>query len=117
MDTGAAEDYFRKLLIERPYIRAALENPGGSIILLTHNNVEQQHVSTICGNEAHLDLMEAEDVLRAMPKEQAKVLLRWSSGLTTEQAASLQGITKAALRKRRSRAVREAVKAMSDDAS
>src|SRR5688572_30625410 len=75
--------YLRRLIAERAYIRAALYNHGGSII--THGSsldLEGQDVYTSqIGNDFHLDLIEAENIMaHEMPKQQRDTLLQWSEG-------------------------------------
>jgi hypothetical protein len=100
--------YLRKLISERPYIRAALYNHGGSIITTGASlDLEGQDVYTSqIGNDFHLDLLEAEIIVQTdMNKQQRDVLLAWADGLDEITASDLMRIKPSALRKRRQRAV------------
>ena len=85
-------EYFKKLLIERHNIRAALENPGGSIIAggpAQAADADQlpSHSSEM-GNSTHLDLLEAETELSRLEAIDRIELLAWCDGLTPKQAAN-----------------------------
>ena len=110
--------YLRRLLIERHVIRARLVNPGGSVILFgVAASVEQPNdYSAVVGNDFHLDLIEAEQVVSELPVEQQRALLAWADGLSSKQAAEYLGVRPSALRKRRSRAMDTVAAEMSPDA-
>lgn len=80
--------YFKRLLIERPAIRARLENPGGSVILQGADNIEHRgEFSPVIGNDFHLDLLEAEGALAVLPAGDQHALLKWTDSLTPAQEA------------------------------
>lgn len=112
-------DYLRRLLIERHYIRAALENPGGSVILTgTAASVEQTTAySSVVGNDFHLDLLRAEEVIKTLPGDQRAALLTWADGLSARQAADFMNVRPGALRMRRSRAVTAVAQEMNSHVS
>lgn len=98
--------YLRRLIIESPYIRARLYNPGGSILLLATSNPEQVSYGAQIGNDAHLDLVEAEQVLeRDFSKGERELLARWAHGFTSAQAAEYSHTKGPIIRKRRQRVV------------
>jgi hypothetical protein len=106
------------LIAERPYIRAALYNHGGSII--THGaslDLEGQDVYTSqIGNDFHLDLVEAErQLLTDMSKGQRDALISWADGIDETIAADLMRVKPSALRKRRQRAVERLQESMTDE--
>lgn len=110
--------YLRRLIAERPYIRAALYNHGGSIITSGISlDLEGQDVYTSqIGNDYHLDLVEAEEIIaKQMTGDQRKVLLAWAEGVEDDLAAELMRIRPGALRKRRQRAAERLVEKMSGD--
>ena len=111
--------YLAKLLIERFAIRAPLENGGGSVILtgVAATTESSAHYSSVIGNDFHLDLIEAESIVAAMPKEQRSALMSWANGLTSQQAAHWHDIPAATLRKRRSRGVSALASEMNHDAA
>ena len=84
-------DYLKKLLIERHNIRAAIENPGGSIIsggaAQAADADQLPSYSSEVGNTFHLDLLEAEDQVRRLEARDRIELLAWCDGLTPKQAA------------------------------
>jgi len=114
-------DYFRKLCIERHRIRARLYNPGGSIIL--HGRAAEVEAginpmsdySADIGNDFHLDLLAADDVLRKCQAQQVREFLEWCDGLSSVQAAAFTGVRPGALRKRRERFVKKQVERLNDD--
>lgn len=80
--------YLKRLLIERPAIRARLENPGGSVILMGADNIEHRgEYSPVIGNDIHLDLLEAEQAVASLPATDQQALLRWTGSLTPAQEA------------------------------
>ena len=99
--------YMRRLLIERNHIRAALENPGGSVILMgVAATVEQTtSFSSVVGNDYHLDLIELEGVISRLPADQRRALMAWADGLTSKQAADYYNVRPSAIRMRRKRAL------------
>jgi len=74
--------YLKRLLIERPAIRARLENPGGSIILMASEQLDQSPYTPVVGNDFHLDLIEAESLINELPLEDRLALLDWVHSLT-----------------------------------
>jgi len=103
-------EYFIKLLLERHAIRAALLNPGGSVILtgVTARTDESQHYSSIMGNTLHLDLLEAEAVVDSLPKGQREALYQWADGMTSLESSQWLGVKPDAIRKRRERGLASA---------
>lgn len=77
--------YLKRLLIERHAIRARLENPGGSIILITAEQLDQSPYASVMGNDFHLDLIEAEEAVRELPVGDRIALLDWTHSLTPAQ--------------------------------
>jgi DNA-directed RNA polymerase specialized sigma24 family protein len=84
-------EYLKKLLIERHGIRAALENPGGSIVaggVAQAADADQLPAySSVVGNDAHLDLLEAEREVNTLDVQDRIELLAWCDGLSPKQAA------------------------------
>lgn len=110
--------YLRRLIAERPYIRAALYNHGGSIITNGASlDLEGQDVYTSqIGNDYHLDLVETERIIMVeLNGDQRKVLLMWAENIEDDLAAELMRIKPGALRKRRQRAAERVVERMSGD--
>ncbi len=114
--------YLRRLIAERAYIRAALYNHGGSII--THGSsldLEGQDVYTSqIGNDFHLDLIEAENVMVIeLSKEQRDTLLEWSLGVDERTANDLVRATNEprsrVIHMRRKRAIERLTEKMKDD--
>lgn len=89
-------EYLKKLLIERHNIRAAIENPGGSIItggVAQAADADQlPSYSSDIGNTAHLDLLEAETEVGLMDRQDQIELLAWCDGLSPKQAAQWANI-------------------------
>jgi DNA-directed RNA polymerase specialized sigma24 family protein len=112
-------DYLRKLLIERPKIRAKLLNPGGSVILTgTAASTEQTaDYSSQIGSGPHLDLIEMEIQLAELPEEQRNALIAWAEGVTPREAALYFSAKGEAIRKRRERGVDTLVDKMNDEGS
>jgi len=77
--------YLKRLLIERSAIRARLENPGGSIILMATEQLTQSPYTPVVGNDFHLDLIEAETVINELPLGDRITLLDWVHSLTPAQ--------------------------------
>jgi hypothetical protein len=106
---GQTTDYFIRLLSERHGIRAALENPGGSVILANAaartETEASQHYSSVLGNDIHLDLIEAEKIVKALPGDQRRDLLQWIDRLPSSEAARYSDVKPSAIRARRKRAV------------
>lgn len=114
-------DYLKKLLIERHSIRAAIENPGGSIIaggVAQAADADQlPSYSSVVGNDAHLDLLEAETEVNTLNPRDRMELLAWCDGLTPKQAAhfanikggKVRGSGTEAARKRLQRTVQQVV--------
>ena len=109
--------YLRRLLIERHHIRAAMENPGGSVILFgVAASVENPNqYSSVVGNDLHLDLVDAEEAVADLPTETRLALLAWADGLSSRQAAEYFGVRPHSIRKRRERAVAAVVKELTGD--
>jgi hypothetical protein len=89
-------EYVRRLLIERRHIYGKLYNPGGSIILRSHEMVDHERptgYSTDIGNTFHLDLIqlevEFEQAIESgeITKKQVAALLTWADGMSSQQAA------------------------------
>lgn len=110
-------DYMKKLLIERHGIRAALENPGGSVIITLSASAadvnEVASYSSVIGNDFHLDLLEAEREVNELAIRDRIELLAWCDGLNPSQAAQwanekggrIRTVGKEASRKRVQRAI------------
>lgn len=81
--------YVKRLLIERHGIRAAIESPGGSIILAAASlDLDAlKTYSSVIGNDWHLDLIEAEQLVNELPVEQRLALLAWCDGMSPQDAA------------------------------
>lgn len=77
--------YLKRLLIERSSIRARLENPGGSIILMATEQLTQSPYTPVVGNDFHLDLIEAEEAVNELPIGDRIAILDWVQGLTPAQ--------------------------------
>lgn len=98
--------YLKSLLIERHNIRAALENPGGSIIaggVAQAADADQlpSH-SSVMGNDAHLDLLEAELEVNTLELQDRIELLAWCDGLTPKEAAQFSNVHGGAIKPRSS---------------
>lgn len=107
--------YFARLIADRFAIRSSLVNQGGSIILRGYSRAGDDFAyPSMIGNDFHLDLIEAEEILRQMPTADRAALIGWADNLNKDQAAYVSTATPAALRQRRSRAVRKAVKRLND---
>jgi DNA-directed RNA polymerase specialized sigma24 family protein len=107
--TFKSKDYFIRLLAERHGIRAALENPGGSVILTnvaskTETEASQQY-SSMLGSDIHLDLIDAEAVVDSLPGDQRKALLQWVDGLSSREAALYSNVKPRAIRARKQQAI------------
>lgn len=100
-------DYLRKLLIESPYIRARLENAGGSVILtgVAADTEALSEYSSQIGSSFHLDVIEAEMIFRELPEDQQQALIQWAAGLTPKQAALYYNAKGTVQRKRRERGI------------
>jgi hypothetical protein len=109
--------YLKRLLIERHAIRGQLENPGGSVIVNAARKVEMDALmdySTVIGNDYHLDLLDAEQVVNDLnPKERVR-LLQWCDGLPVRVAAEYAGVRPSAIRMMRKRTIDKAVKELND---
>lgn len=115
-DTFYNSDYLRKLLVERPYIRARLENAGGSVILtgVAADTEALSEYSSQIGSSFHLDLIEAEMLLRELPQEQQVALAQWAAGLTPKQAAMYTNVKGTVTRKRRQRGIETLTEKMNE---
>ncbi len=114
-----SNDYLRKLLVERPRIRAKLENPGGSIIMTGVSAMTEQasEYSPQIGSSAHLDLIEMELHFDALPRDQQDALLQWALGMTAQQAAYYNDVKGSVFRKRRQRGIEKMVESMNDNSA
>jgi hypothetical protein len=107
----------KRLLIERRYIYAKLENPGGSVILRASDIVDHDRptgYSTEIGNTFHLDLIDLEIELQRLvdekhcSKKEIHAMLTWADGFTAQQAADYMHARGAvSVRKLRSRGLRK----------
>lgn len=96
--------YLKRLLIERHAIRAKLENPGGSIIVSPTRKAETTigvDYSAVIGNDAHLDLLDAEVEVNRLPVDERIRLLVWCDSLSPESAASFLSVPPGAISRRR----------------
>ncbi len=111
-----SNDYLRKLLVERPRIRAKLENPGGSVILTSTAAMTEQssEYSPQIGSGSHLDLIEMEIHFNELPKDQQHALLSWALGVSAQQAAYFNDIKGSVFRKRRQRGIESLAGSMND---
>jgi hypothetical protein len=123
-------EYIKKLLIERHGIRAALENPGGSIITAGPARAADADdmstsYSSVIGNDYHLDLLDAEQAVNKLPLQERIETLAWCDGLSPKQAAQWANITShtvrstttAAARKRMQRTITKIANGVADDAA
>jgi len=118
----------KKLLIERHGIRAALENPGDSVILTMSsaaadaNDVFEMY-SSVIGNDFHLDLLTAEQEVNQLEVQDRIELLAWCDGMSPKEAAQwantkggrVRTTGKHAARKRLQRTVQAVAKAIATD--
>lgn len=112
--------YLKRLLIERHSIRAQLENPGGSVIVNSARKVEMDAMmdySTVIGNDYHLDLLDAEQVVNDLNVRERVRLLQWCDGLPVRVAAEYAGVRPSAIRMMRKRTTDRAVKELNDGGS
>jgi hypothetical protein len=109
-------DYLRRLLIEAPYIKARLLNPGGSVILTgTAADTESpQEYSSQIGSGFHLDEIEMEVKFRELPQDQQEALVAWALGVTPKEASMYFAAKGTVLRKRRERGVTALTEKMND---
>lgn len=109
-------DYLKRLLIERHYIRARIENPGGSVILMgvAATTEQMSEYSASIGNAFHLDLIGAEQFVAKLSEGDQLTLMQWVDGLTSHQAASFSSVTPASIRQRRHRIVKRLGKELAD---
>lgn len=119
-------EYVRRLLAEAVFIYAAIENPGGSVILTNSGLIDADRTyeySSRIGNPFHLDLI---DLMQKMDTELSKgerdSLIAWASGLTQKQAAiylQATGSTKLlkgdAIRKRRERGIKDLTESFNEE--
>lgn len=125
---GFATRYMRRLFADRDYIRSAILNPGGSVILtgVSRDLEGADEYSSQLGNDYHLDLLQAEleitnncplhqDQPEFTPKQIA-VLLEWAGGLSQEEAerSGLLSQTPGALRRYRHYTVSKVTDRMTD---
>lgn len=95
--------YLKRLLIERHGIRAALENPGGSVITSAVRKVEtdsQNPYSPVIGNDFHLDLLDAESEVNTLDAIERARLLAWCDGLSAQVAAEFASVRPGSIRRR-----------------
>lgn len=101
---GELDKYLRRLIIEEPYIRARLENPGGSVVLMPSSNPDQISYNPNIGNDTHLDLILAEEILSEdFSKGEQDTIREWALGHTSAQAAEYNLVKPSTIRKRRER--------------
>jgi hypothetical protein len=97
--------------VERHNIRAAIENPGGSIIaggVAQAADADQlPSYSSVMGNDAHLDLLEAERDVMTLDRQDVIELLAWCDGMTPKQAAQWANVTARKPRTSANQAVRK----------
>lgn len=112
-----SNDYVRKLFLESPYIRARLENPGGSVILrgTAADTEAPQEYSSQIGSGFHLDLLEAEIKFAELPPEQQAALAAWRDGVSAKEASMYFAAKGAVIRKRRERGVDTMAKKLNDE--
>lgn len=94
--------YLKRLLVERHFIRASLENPGGSIIATATRKLETDSLtpySSDIGNDFHLDLLDAEDEVNDLDAIERKRLLAWCDGLSPQVAAEFASVRPGRVRK------------------
>lgn len=118
----------RRLIADRDYIRSAVLNPGGSVVLtgVTRYLEGTDEYSSQLGNDYHLDLLQAEvEITNNCPlhrdepqftSKQIAVLLDWANALSEEEA-KLSGLTTqtpGALRRYRHHSVAKVTKRMTD---
>lgn len=118
----------RRLFADRDFIRAAVLNPGGSVILTgTDRSIESANdYSAQIGNDYHLDLLQAEleitnncEWCADEPKftdKQIEVLLAWAAYLDQEEMdrSGLSSLNGGALRRRRQHAVHKVAARMTN---
>lgn len=104
--------YLKRLLIERPKIRAKLENPGGSVILgattAAHTMTGPQYSSSV-GNDFHLDLIEAESQYAGLSRGDQLALARWADSLPERIEDEFRDTKPGAIRVRQMRAAQRLV--------
>lgn len=121
-------DYMKKLLIERHGIRAALENPGGSVIITMSSaaadaNEVHEMYSSVIGNDFHLDLLTAENEINQLEVTDRIELLAWCDGMSPKEAAQwanskggrIRTSGKHAARKRLQRTVQAVAASIAED--
>lgn len=105
--------YLKRLLIERSRIRARLENPGGSVILLGTEDLEKSsQYSSVIGNDFHLDLLEAEQAVNDMPVGDRVALMQWVDALNPKQAADFLSVRVGSVRRRAERKANDIVETL-----
>jgi hypothetical protein len=109
-------DYLRKLLVESPYIRARITNPGGSIIMtgVSADTEALSEYSSQIGSAFHLDVIEAELLFKELPVDQQIALIEWASGLTPKQIALFTNVKGEVRRKRRERGIKSLTEKMNN---
>ena len=104
-------EYLKKLLIERHNIRAAIENPGGSIIAggaaQAADADQLPSYSSVVGNDSHLDLLEAELEVNRLDVQDRIELLAWCDGLSPKQAAQWANLRGGKVRSHKAGAARK----------
>lgn len=93
-------DYIKRLLIERPRIRARLENP-----MAAEPGTDMAEFSANIGNPFHLDLLAAEEYVKGLRPEDRKTLTDWVNGVTSEQAGLYHDVRPQTIRMRRKRVI------------
>jgi len=87
--------YFLRLMIDRYFIRDKIENPGGSVIVGAAQKVELEatnQYSPVLGNDFHLDLLDATEVLMHMNADERRKLLQWCDALPPQTAAEFTSV-------------------------
>lgn len=117
-------EYVRKLIAERHYIRAKLENPGGSVILTASALVDAERMdeySSSIGSSFHLDIMELDiqikdDILkRRITRQEVEALLVWFDGLSSLEASKFLSARPSTIRKRQERALNKVTTGMNGE--
>lgn len=126
---GFATRYMRRLFADRDYIRSAILNPGGSVILtgVSRDLEGSDEYSSQVGNDYHLDLIQAElEITNNCPHhadeprftaKQIAVILEWAGGLSQEEAerSGLLSQSPGALRRYRHYTVSKVTDRMTDE--
>ena len=114
--------YVRRLLAEAAYVYAAIENPGGSVILTQTGIIDADRgyeYSSQIGNQFHLDLIDLQEQMKILSKGERDSLITWANGLTAFEAAQYLHSTGSvnlenAVRKRRQRGIERLTKGFNE---